>query len=371
MAERVDAPAVDVGDRAGGAEGQVAADQADADRVAGRQRGGDGRPGGDRGLGRVPRRERRAERTRERRGHVAGEAGHRVGDRDRPQLRMIRERGEHRRVDAGQLDRRAGAGDPREGVAQGGRELRRRRRPGQVGGHAPHRRRRAGGAVGGVDHVGDRGDAGDRLLREGAERVGHRADEPAVDVDGAAAHPLHDARVGQALPGQPGQDQVAPRPDRVGQRPEDLDLEFGPRVALEDADPGAVHPGLDLVHGHEPLGAAEPRRGQRAEQRRDEARSGQQADRSWRSDAKGSAQVDVQSIALRAGKPPNRVDRLPLSLLSSPAMDRLHVPGATQAASAAVAGVGVSFGPAIPFGPSLSFGNRVWWYDVHQVEGAV
>jgi hypothetical protein len=152
---------------------------------------------------------------------------------------------------------------------------------------------------------------------------------------------------------------------RRGPTAEDLDLEFRPRVALEDADPGAVHPRLDLIHGHEPLGASEPRRGQRAEQRRDEARSGQQSDRSWRSDAKGSAQVDAQSIALRAGKPPNRVDRLPLSLLSSPAMDRLHVPGATQAASAAVAGVGVSFGPAIPFGP------RFWWYDVHQVEGAV
>ena len=67
MAERVDAPAVDVGDRAGGAEGQVAADQADADRVAWRQRGGDGGAGGDRRLGRVPRRERRAERAGERR----------------------------------------------------------------------------------------------------------------------------------------------------------------------------------------------------------------------------------------------------------------------------------------------------------------
>jgi len=52
-------------------------------------------------------------------------------------------------------------------------------------------------------------------------------------------------------------------------------------------------------------------------------------------------------------------------------MDRLHVPGATLAASAVVEGVGVSFGPAVPFGPSVSFGNRVWWYDVHQVEGAV
>ena len=50
-------------------------------------------------------------------------------------------------------------------------------------------------------------------------------------------------------------------------------------------------------------------------------------------------------------------------------MDRLHVPGVVPAASAA--GVGVPFGPAIPFGPAFSFGNRVWWYDVHQVEGAV
>jgi len=52
-------------------------------------------------------------------------------------------------------------------------------------------------------------------------------------------------------------------------------------------------------------------------------------------------------------------------------MDRLHVPGATPAASAAVAGVGVSFGPVVPFGPTTSFGYRAWWYDVHQVEGAV
>jgi len=52
-------------------------------------------------------------------------------------------------------------------------------------------------------------------------------------------------------------------------------------------------------------------------------------------------------------------------------MDRLHVLGVLPAASAAVEGVGVSFGPAIPFGPSLSVGNRVRWYDVHQVEGAV
>ena len=52
-------------------------------------------------------------------------------------------------------------------------------------------------------------------------------------------------------------------------------------------------------------------------------------------------------------------------------MDRLHVRGARPAASMARGGVRVSFGPAIPFGPVGSFDYRFWWYDVHQVEGAV
>jgi len=55
-------------------------------------------------------------------------------------------------------------------------------------------------------------------------------------------------------------------------------------------------------------------------------------------------------------------------------MDRLHVRLTHPAAAAfavRAAGVGVSFGPAVPFGPLVSFDKRVWWYDVHQVEGAV
>jgi hypothetical protein len=51
-------------------------------------------------------------------------------------------------------------------------------------------------------------------------------------------------------------------------------------------------------------------------------------------------------------------------------MDPLHVPGATQTASAAVS-VRLSSGSATPFGPVVPFAYRVWWYDVHQVEGAV
>jgi hypothetical protein len=46
-------------------------------------------------------------------------------------------------------------------------------------------------------------------------------------------------------------------------------------------------------------------------------------------------------------------------------MDRLHALAAISPAPVADGGVRVSFSPAIPFGP------RFWWYDVHQVEGAV
>jgi hypothetical protein len=51
-------------------------------------------------------------------------------------------------------------------------------------------------------------------------------------------------------------------------------------------------------------------------------------------------------------------------------MDRLHVPAATPAPVAEGA-VRVTCSPAIPFGPFVSFDYRLWWYDVHRVEGAV
>jgi hypothetical protein len=40
-----------------------------------------------------------------------------------------------------------------------------------------------------------------------------------------------------------------------------------------------------------------------------------------------------------------------------------------KAKMVAVSGARVSFGPLVSFG--VSFGDRLWWYDVHQVEGAV
>jgi hypothetical protein len=46
-------------------------------------------------------------------------------------------------------------------------------------------------------------------------------------------------------------------------------------------------------------------------------------------------------------------------------MDRLHVLAANATAPVAVGGARLSGSPVISFGP------RFWWYDVHQVEGAV
>ena len=58
-----------------------------------------------------------------------------------------------------------------------------------------------GSAVGGarrprdLDHVGDRRDAGDRLLGEISEPVRHGTDELPVDIHGTAAHPRDDPGV--------------------------------------------------------------------------------------------------------------------------------------------------------------------------------
>jgi hypothetical protein len=52
-------------------------------------------------------------------------------------------------------------------------------------------------------------------------------------------------------------------------------------------------------------------------------------------------------------------------------MDRLHGFVAASPAPVADGGVRVSFSPAMSFGPVVSFLDRLWWYDVHQVEGAV
>jgi hypothetical protein len=72
----------------------------------------------------------------------------------------------------------------------------------------------------------------------------------------------------------------------------------------------------------------------------------------------------VRSRPMRPGGP-NRVDRASCSLLSSPAMDRVHGLGTVVTASKPAGGRRVSGTNA----PAFAF--RFWWYDVQQVEGAV
>ena len=112
--------------------------------------------------------------------------------------------------------------------------------------------RRGAGQRRGVDHLVDRRDAGDRLLGELPERVRHGADQPAVDVDRAAAHAGDDAGVGERPAFEPRQDQVAARADDVAQHAEDVDLELVEAVALEDRAADADHARAELVDGKGP-----------------------------------------------------------------------------------------------------------------------
>jgi hypothetical protein len=125
----------------------------------------------------------------------------------------------------------------------------------------PALRRRRAAAAGlrrGLNHFRDRGDAGDRFLRERADGVGHRADEAAVDVDGAAAHAGDHARFGQRASFEPREDQVALRRLHVLEHAKDVDLEVLHLGALEDRAAGADHSRLDLVDRHQAGGRRHP-----------------------------------------------------------------------------------------------------------------
>ena len=102
-----------------------------------------------------------------------------------------------------------------------------------------------------LHHVGDRRDAGDRLLGERAEAIGDRADQLAIDVDRAAAHARDDARVLHLVTVQPGDDHVLLGSDGVLQDAEDLDVELLESVPFEHGPGRALHPRTDLFERQE------------------------------------------------------------------------------------------------------------------------
>ncbi|KPJ68988.1 MAG: hypothetical protein AMS14_11860 [Planctomycetes bacterium DG_20] len=123
------------------------------------------------------------------------------------------------------------------------------------GRHGPRRLggpgRLPGERVGHAQHLFDGLDARNRHLRP-AERVRHRPDEAAVDVDRAAAHAGDDAALFQARAAAPADDQVALRPELLQDR-QHLDLELDDGGGLQGGPADAGHARLDLGHRHVPL----------------------------------------------------------------------------------------------------------------------
>ena len=87
-----------------------------------------------------------------------------------------------------------------------------------------------------------------------SDRIRDRADQPAVDVDGAAAHSLRDAGLGQARAFEPRQNQIALRSLDVAQHAENVDLEVLQVGAGEDRAADPLHARADLVDGHQRCG---------------------------------------------------------------------------------------------------------------------
>ena len=100
-------------------------------------------------------------------------------------------------------------------------------------------RGRRGGGSGGVEHVLNGADGADGIFGEG-EGHGNGADEFAVDVDGAAAHALHDAGVFEGSAGEAREDEGFLGAGVI-EDAEDIGLELLDFVADEDSASGGVH----------------------------------------------------------------------------------------------------------------------------------
>ncbi len=247
MAERVDAIPIDVRHGAGGAELEIAGEQAHTHRVTGTQR--TIVAGGEAGAGRLSARHRHeagsGERRRERIDHRRVEAGRNHRHRDRTQHRAdaaeiggaARDDQRLRRL----IDERAGAA---EVAGPDVEQLARRRRP-RHGNRA--RAPRRGRHHRRVEHFRDRRNARDGLGRELTERIRHRAHQPAIDVNRAAAHAGDDAGLGQRTAFEPGENQAALRTDHVPHHSKHVDLEVLELGAGKHGTADAHHAGPDLV----------------------------------------------------------------------------------------------------------------------------
>ena len=101
------------------------------------------------------------------------------------------------------------------------------------------------------EHVLDGRYAADRLFRERAEFQRERANQFAVDVDRAAAHPGDDTRLLHFVAQQANQDHVLLRPDGVLQYADHFEIDLFHLVALEDRVGHTLHAGFDFTQREE------------------------------------------------------------------------------------------------------------------------
>jgi hypothetical protein len=105
------------------------------------------------------------------------------------------------------------------------------------------------------DHLLDWLFTGDGLFRE-RKPERDSSQQFAVDINGTAAHALHDAGLFEGAPGELGED------DRllwseVFEDTEDLDLELLYPIVVEDGAPDAVLAGADVFQLEKPLSATQ------------------------------------------------------------------------------------------------------------------
>ena len=110
------------------------------------------------------------------------------------------------------------------------------------------------GRRGGPHHVLDGPYAGDGIFRE-RKRHGHGADQPAIDIDRAAAHARHDPGMFERAAREPRQNQRFLGADVI-QHAQDLDLEFVDLAARKTVLPVPRMPGLMSCKGKKPVCAA-------------------------------------------------------------------------------------------------------------------
>ena len=103
------------------------------------------------------------------------------------------------------------------------------------------------GHVADFEHLLDGRDAGNGFLGELADAVGERAEQLAVDIDGAAAHAFDHAGVFGFGAVELGEDQVLAGAARAAQYAQDLNLHGLGGGALEDGPRRAGHAGADLA----------------------------------------------------------------------------------------------------------------------------